>query len=169
MLQTAPLNLDSYFYTNIHASLDMSLYFDGSAAGLSREDLTFDFVVHEDLDSSDNLIITLILKTESDSKKPLKIEIEVLGRFVASSELLEKIRKEECKQEQVISNSLAILYSSIRDQVLSLTAKMPIGPTFLPTCIFNIERIHPKQENTETKTKERKTRSTTNSKKNTNT
>lgn len=148
MLAPASLSLDSYFYSCVQVSLDMTAYFEGDVNPLTLNDLNVEFVVHEDLETSDDLIVTLEVTTEVESKSPLNIKIKVLGRFIASSELREKVNSGQTKHEQVVISGLAILYSSIRDQLLSLTAKMPIGPTFLPTCVFNVQRNQSTTEET---------------------
>lgn len=130
----------------------MGAYFDSDFKQLTTNDINIDFVVHEDLDADEDLIVTLEVATDkSETKTPLSIDIKVLGRFLASEELREKVKLGQIKHEQVVINGLAILYSSIRDQILSLTAKMPIGPVFLPTCTFNVQKNIPEEKQKETK------------------
>ncbi len=147
MLNPASLNLDSYFYSCINVSLDMEAYFGEEISPLTTADLNADFFVKEDFDSDEDLIVTLEVSTEaSDKKNPLNIEIKVMGRFLANDELRARVKSGDVKRENVVINGLSILYSSIRDQVLSLTAKMPIGPVFLPTCTFSVKRNEPIKE-----------------------
>lgn len=141
MLTPASLNIDSYFFTDFNASLDLEKFGELNSVEFKPEDLNSEFVVHEDSQTGNELVVSL--KVSVDSSKPsgaLVFGASVIGKFHYTEELKLRIVNSLVKEEVVVSNALSILYSSIRDQVYSFTAKMPCGPVFLPTCTFLVAK-----------------------------
>jgi len=71
---------------------------------------------------------------------PYTLDIEVAGYFEVSN----KIQKEN-REEMVIVNGCAVLYSAIRDQVMTLSARSSQGTLILPTVNF-LDRVKKKTE-----------------------
>jgi preprotein translocase subunit SecB len=84
-----------------------------------------------------NLRITV--SNEEGKPAPYDIDVETVGSFTINA----KIPKER-RQELVLVNGCAMLYSAIRDQVMTLTARSYHGTLTLPTVNFldKIERKH---------------------------
>lgn len=106
---------------------------------LSRENLVADFIVHDDFEDKSELILSLKISSEGKDLA-INLSMGVIGRFLLSEELQQRISENQLKEETVVSNALSILYGAIRDQVNSLSAKMPTGTIFLPTCVFNVQK-----------------------------
>jgi preprotein translocase subunit SecB len=70
---------------------------------------------------------------------PYLIDVEA-GGVVLLSKGAEKLGRAE---DLVSVNGASLLWSSIREQVLSLTARMPAGPVTLPTVNFHDLRLKP--------------------------
>ena len=73
-------------------------------------------------------------ETEPDCKfSPYRIDIEVAGII-----LLPKGAEKLGNPHDLVSvNGAALLWSAIREQVLTLTSRMPAGPVMLPTVHFH--------------------------------
>lgn len=140
MLTPATLKLDSYFYTDVSVSIDMEKYLIDERRELSEEDLTPDFVVHQDKDDGNELIISFKITNEESKDSALKISIGMIGRFVYTDGLLEKIEAGSVKEEAAVTTVLSVLYGCMRDQFFTITAKMPCGGMFLPAALFNVEK-----------------------------
>jgi len=140
MLSPAQLRLDSYFYTEVNVSIDMEKYIKEDSPKLTENDYSIGFIVHEDVDDGSELIISLKVNNSEVPDSPFTVSIGIIGRFIYTDGLLEKLKKKSVKEESVISNALSILFASIREQFFDITAKMPCGGVFLPTTTFNIEK-----------------------------
>jgi hypothetical protein len=141
MLTPAPLALDSYYFVKVDVSINMDAYLQDDPK-INAEDLSSEIYVQSEEDTNDRMIIRLIIKTDRESKADsvVNIHVEILGRFIILPDLQDKINQGKAKEEVIVGNAVSILFGSIRDQVHSLTAKMPVGPIFLPTATFQIEK-----------------------------
>ena len=63
---------------------------------------------------------------------PYDLDVEVAGVF----EIINKKIKKEEREEMVTVNGCAVLYSAIRDQIMTLTARSVRGALILPTVNF---------------------------------
>jgi hypothetical protein len=156
MLNSALLNLDSFYYTEINVSVDIDAVDRNAPCTLTTENLCADFSVHSDLVSDGNAILSLKVTTDSEADLSLSISVGIIGKFDLTDELKAKISNGSAKEETVITNSLSILYASIRELGHSLTAKTPLGPQFLPTCNFSVEKKIKEQEPAPAEKKQRK-------------
>lgn len=155
MLPYATLQLDSYYFTLVDVRFDRAALSE-DVAPVTADRLESKFSIHEmdqDEDGVDGLIVDLEISSgeQKGGNKSMGIEftIRLMGRFILDDELKERIKDGTTKQEMVISNALSILYGSIRDQLFSITAKMPIGSVYLPTCRFPVERADADEEEKE--------------------
>jgi len=86
-------------------------------------------------DSAKDNIYGLKLCIRIDNKEgklaPYDIDVEAAGIFEISS----NVKKEE-REDFLTVNGCAVLYSAIRDQVLTLTARSANGQLMLPTVHF---------------------------------
>ena len=72
--------------------------------------------------------------TEPDRKfSPYRIDIETAGIIL----LPRGAEKLGAPHDLVLVNGAALLWSAIREQLLSLTSRMPAGPVMLPTVHFH--------------------------------
>ena len=76
--------------------------------------------------------IELKLNYEEDSF-PYVFKVELFGVVTCSNSLNEQ---EEKHEHLFVVNSVSMLYSAIRDQLLTLTARYQYGPMMLPTLDF---------------------------------
>lgn len=141
MLDSALLKLDSYFYTSLKVSVDVEKLQGEESLKLTNENVDADFSVYETSETSGCIILSLTVTTNPEFQLATEIAATVIGRFELSDELISMVKKGTAKEEKIIGNALSILYTGIRDQVFSITAKTPVGPQFLPTCVFNVEKI----------------------------
>jgi len=71
------------------------------------------------------------IKNEEGKLAPYDIDIEVAGLF----EIDDKVKPED-REDMITINGCAVLYSAIRDQVLTLTSRSANGQLMLPTVNF---------------------------------
>lgn len=86
-------------------------------------------------DAEDPKMFGVSLRIEIPNEKekiaPYDIEVEAAGSFRISTQI-----PKEKREELVLVNGCAILYSAIRDQVMTLTARSYHGTLLLPTVNF---------------------------------
>lgn len=156
MLDSALLKLDSYFYTYLQVSVDVKKIEGEESYKFTNDNVNADFTVHETSETNGSLILSLEVTTNPESQLAVEIAIKVLGKFDLSEELIAMVKEGKVKEEKIIGNALSILYTGIRDQIFSVTAKTPVGPQFLPTCTFNVEKIEELPETPPKKQKQTK-------------
>ncbi|MQM29617.1 MAG: hypothetical protein CRU78_03325 [Candidatus Accumulibacter phosphatis] len=71
------------------------------------------------------------IANEEGAPAPYDLDIEVAGIF----EISDKVTPDE-RENMITINGCAVLYSAIRDQVLTLTSRSSLGPLMLPTVNF---------------------------------
>lgn len=136
-MQPSPLQLKEYNFTLVHvkAREDVSPSSDGL---LDMDGVTIDERIQwgvADQDPDDPLGFGLKLYVgilnEAGKTLPYDIEVEVQGLFV-----FDPVVPKEKRESLLMVNGSAILYSVMREQVLSLTARGAHGPVMLPTVNF---------------------------------
>jgi len=73
----------------------------------------------------------ITIDNEEGKVTPYDVDVEVVGSFAVS----ENIPKDN-RENLVLVNGCSILYSAIRDQVMTLSARCHHGPMILPTVNF---------------------------------
>ncbi|WP_156901618.1 protein-export chaperone SecB [Azohydromonas australica] len=82
---------------------------------------------------------TLLLDAEDQQFSPYLIDVEISGVI-----LIPKGAEQLAPPKDLATvNGAALLWSSVREQVLSVTARMPAGPVMLPTVHFQDLRQAP--------------------------
>lgn len=74
------------------------------------------------------------------------ISLGMMGRFSLPNTIIAKYSESMDVKSKIIGNCATILYGAMRDQVHSLSLKMPFGAIVLPTCSF--QHLIPLEENT---------------------
>lgn len=86
-------------------------------------------------DVNDPVLFGIKLRIAIENKEgklaPYALDVEAAGLF----EISKKIQKEK-REEMVMVNGCAVLYSAIRDQVMTLSARCSRGTFILPTVNF---------------------------------
>lgn len=94
-------------------------------------------------DENDPLIYGVKLRIAIENKEgkiaPYTLDVEVAGFF----EIIGKIPKEK-REEMIIVNGCAVLYSAIRDQVMTISARCSQGVFILPTVNF-LDKVQKKE------------------------
>lgn len=75
--------------------------------------------------------LRIAIENKEGKIAPYTIDVEVAGIF----EIFEKIEKEK-REEMIIINGSALLFSAIRDQVMTISARCSQGVFILPTVNF---------------------------------
>lgn len=135
-MQTSPLQLKEYQFTQVQvvAREDVPAQ-DGIADidGVTIEERIQWGIADADTDNplAYGLKLFIGINNESGKKVPYNVGVELQGLFVFDQSVpLEK------RESLLMVNGSAILYSVIREQVLSLTARSVFGPLMLPTVNF---------------------------------
>ena len=79
------------------------------------------------------ITLRITIKNESGKKSPYTIDVEASGLF----EIINKNIPDEKREEMAIVNGCAILYSAIREQVMTLSSRCVRGTFMLPTVNFH--------------------------------
>lgn len=147
-MQSSPLQLKEYNFTLVHvkAREDAPPHPDGL---LDMDGVMIDERIQwglADQESQDPLWFGLKLYVgilnKSGNTIPYDIEIEVQGLFS-----FDQIVPKEQRESLLMVNGSSVLYSVMREQVLSLTARGAYGPVMLPTVNF-LDHKQPKQNPT---------------------
>jgi hypothetical protein len=87
-----------------------------------------------------NLTLTSIDLVDED---PYEFKIEVFGSFfLTHSEGVEELDAEFFEiKKKIVRNCAQILVGSIRDHLLTITAKAPFGPIYLDTTYIGLDNI----------------------------
>lgn len=88
---------------------------------------------------------------------PYKIDIEAKALVL----ILKGAEKIDTPENLATVNGASLIWSAIRDQVLSLTSRMPAGPVMLPTVTFHDLRDDSVSAKTQAKSLNRRARSST--------
>lgn len=113
-----------------------------TAPSNTSEEFTFDGVANSEsigiklLESGEESSVFAVkfrLQIENKTGKiaPYSIDLEVYGIFSINHKIAE-----EKREDMVMVNGCAILYSAIREQVMTLTSRCCNGPFILPTVNF---------------------------------
>ena len=81
----------------------------------------------------------ITIANEEGKTAPYDVDVEVAGSFSIS----DKIPKEN-REELVLVNGCSMLYSAIRDQIMTLSARFHHGVMILPTVNF-LDKVKPKE------------------------
>lgn len=149
-MKTSPIQLLQLMFKSVHVEIDpahappeptnpitTAFVFDGiginTEVGLAEVDLA-----HERgamyLVSLRVVVNNQPAAGESESKfSPYLIDVEVAGVVL----LLKGSEKLGPAEDLVTVNGAALLWSAIREQLLTLTSRMPAGPVMLPTVHFH--------------------------------
>lgn len=85
--------------------------------------------------------LQITISNEEGKIAPYDVDIEIAGSFSIS----DKIPKEN-REDLVIVNGCSILYSAIRDQLMTISARCHHGALILPTVNF-LDKIKQKEPN----------------------
>ncbi len=166
-LQPVHLQLETYAFTNINIGPN-EYFFKAAADGsnlrpINIDDIEADLVTLQEPDESNNLMIELKIYTTPniDTKNVrAKFSITALAGFVMPADMLADYLADEKTKLAIVANCAAILYGATREQLHSLSCKMPFGLITLPTCSFNnisIQKTEPDAEAKPKKTPKKKT------------
>ena len=147
-MQPSPIQLTGMQYLGIKV-LTREFSEDGSESALD-----FDFMgvtigerigiaVLGDTDDPRIFAIRLHITIANEEGKiaPYDVDVEVAGSFSISDNV-----PKENRQELVLVNGCSILYSAIRDQVMTLSARCHHGAMILPTVNF-LDKVKPQEPN----------------------
>lgn len=149
-MKISPIQLSNLVFRRISVELD-SEHVPAAEADASNLSLTFESVhiathvglapVDEDAETGKRYFLTLRVlvdnKADEDDDEqcyaPYRVDIEAGAeiRALPGSEELDD------PEDLVVVNGTSVLWSAIREQLSSLTARMPAGEATLPTVHFN--------------------------------
>lgn len=75
--------------------------------------------------------LRIAIENKKGKIAPYDLDIEIAGLF----EIKSKVPKEE-REDMIVVNGCAVLYSAIRDQIMTITARCSRGVFILPTVNF---------------------------------
>ncbi|QOD81639.1 protein-export chaperone SecB [Chromobacterium haemolyticum] len=137
-MQLSPLQLERYHFNlgYVRARADHEASHDGdteSVIGVEMsEQLSWSDVESQDGKSYAPLKLYIALENKGEKKAPYDIAVEVEGVFQISPAFMKK----EGWEEVFIINGASMLYTVIREYVLSFTSRAVSGPLMLPTMNF---------------------------------
>ena len=128
MTPLSPLQLKNYFFTHLSVHANPK----GTQAGSLTLEPSISFQKNADTASQWSLAVRVILKS-NDPQTPFPYEADISIQGLV--EVHESFPAEKREQLAVV-NGLGLLYSAIREMVLTVTARLANGPLCLPTLNF---------------------------------
>jgi len=101
------------------------------------------------------VMLRIVIENKTGKIAPYDIDVGVVGRFKINKEI-----PEEMRENLITVNGCSMLYSSIREQVMTLTARSVNGMLMLPTVNFQYKIENKKELKQNKKTTGTKRRST---------
>lgn len=118
--------------------------------GETRKCPEFEIALAYGVNKEENLLLLNLTLEAIDlvDGDPYEFRIEVFGRFVLTNpDGVEELDEEFYKnKKQLVRNCAQILVGSVRDHLLSITAKSAFGPLYLDTTYIGLDNIPDEQE-----------------------
>lgn len=127
-----PLRLDEYFFTRIHVEANPEFTGESGAGSSVEVEPHTTLLKHQEDPTRYQVTVTVgELHTRDDAPLPYNLDVQAVGLFSVDSALVH-----DDIDRLVLVNGASMLYSALREHVLTVTGRGPWGAFQLPTQSF---------------------------------
>jgi preprotein translocase subunit SecB len=139
-MELLPLQLEMHYFTKVMVEADPSFQPKDDEDQLLGVATKVELLQHREDPRRWQVILNVKTEAPEGQTIPYKVDLQAVGFFAVASEV------EEARRPKLVhANGAAILYSSAREFLLTITGRGPWPPVYLPTTNF-LGHIKPKAD-----------------------